>query len=57
MGDLIVATAANAANVAIGINASSGTTNNVYYNTVYLNASSGGALFSSSGVFFPLQVP
>ncbi|MBK9733409.1 MAG: hypothetical protein IPO83_19320 [Chitinophagaceae bacterium] len=51
IGDLR-ASAANAANAVIGINASSGTTNNVYYNTVYLNASSSGALFSSSGVFF-----
>lgn len=49
IGDLR-ATAANAANIIIGLNLSSGTTNNAYYNTIYLNATSTGALFSTSGI-------
>ncbi len=43
--------AANAAIPLVGIYISSGTTNNVYYNTVYLNASSTGALFGSSAIY------
>ncbi|MET0753838.1 MAG: hypothetical protein ABWZ66_10715 [Pyrinomonadaceae bacterium] len=42
--------AANAANPLIGINATGGTTVNLYYNTVYLNATSTGAVFGSSAV-------
>ncbi len=42
--------AANAANPLIGINIAAGTTSNVYYNTVYLNGSSSGALFGSSAI-------
>ena len=42
--------AANAANPLIGLNITGGTTVNAYFNTVYLNASSTGALFGSSAV-------
>ena len=42
---------ANAANPLIGINITAGTTVNVYYNTVYLNASSTGGTFGSSAIF------
>ena len=38
----------NAANPLNGINVTGGTTINVYYNSVYLNATSSGALFGSS---------
>ena len=41
---------ANAANAVIGLNISAGTTVNAYFNTVYLNASSTGALFGSSAI-------
>lgn len=49
IGDLR-ATVANAANPINGINISGGTNVNVYFNTVYLNASSTGALFGSSAL-------
>jgi trimeric autotransporter adhesin len=42
---------ANAANPLIGINVSGGTNVSLYYNSVYLNATSTGALFGSSGVY------
>ncbi|MFM2394310.1 MAG: hypothetical protein RLZZ546_2292, partial [Bacteroidota bacterium] len=42
--------AANAANPLIGINVSGGTTVNAYFNTVYLNGTSSGALFGSSAI-------
>jgi len=42
--------AANAGNPLMGINISGGTTANVYFNTVYLNGSSTGALFGSSAI-------
>ncbi len=45
------ATAANAANPLIGINISGGSNCNANYNTVYLNGSSSGALFGSSGIY------
>ena len=37
----------------IGIDLTSGTTNNVQYNTVYLNASSTSATFGTAGIRFP----
>lgn len=49
VGDLRT-TAANAANPLNGINVTGSTTTNLYYNTVYLNATSSGALFGSSGI-------
>ncbi len=49
VGDLR-APAANAANPVIGLNITGGTTVNAFYNTVYLNASSSGALFGSSAL-------
>ncbi|MBL0154104.1 MAG: hypothetical protein IPP93_11685 [Chitinophagaceae bacterium] len=49
IGDLR-APAANAANPVVGLNLTGGTTASAYYNTVYLNASSSGALFGSSAV-------
>ena len=49
IGDLR-APVANAANPLIGINITGGTTVNVYYNTVYLNGTSSGALFGSSAI-------
>jgi hypothetical protein len=51
IGDLR-ATAANAANAVRGLNLSGGTTVSASFNSIYLNASSTGALFSSSGIFF-----
>ena len=42
--------AANAANPLNGINITGGTTVNAYFNTVYLSATSSGALFGSSAV-------
>ncbi len=42
--------AGNAANPVNGINITGGTTVKAYYNTVYLNASSSGALFGSSAI-------
>ncbi|MDO8970682.1 MAG: hypothetical protein Q7U74_08345, partial [Saprospiraceae bacterium] len=42
--------AANAANPLIGLNITGGTTINVFYNTVYLNGRSTGALFGSSAI-------
>ena len=50
IGDLRT-TAANAANPLVGMYINGGTTNNVYYNTIYLNASSTGALFGSSAIY------
>jgi hypothetical protein len=41
---------ANAGNPLIGISVTGGTTDNLYYNTVYLNGTSSGALFGSSGI-------
>ncbi len=41
---------ANAANPLNGINITGGTTVNAYFNTVYLNAASAGALFGSSAI-------
>ncbi|MGK4568339.1 beta strand repeat-containing protein [Flavobacterium sp. 3HN19-14] len=41
---------ANAANPLNGINITGGTTMNVYFNTIYLNGSSSGALFGSSAI-------
>ena len=49
IGDLR-ATAANAANPLLGISITGSTTTNVYFNTVYLNGSSSGALFGSSAI-------
>ena len=49
IGDLRTTTA-NTANPLIGLNVSGGTTVNVYYNTVYLNATSSGATFGSSAI-------
>lgn len=49
IGDLRLP-AANAANALIGISLSGGTTNNLYYNTVYLNAASSSGLFGSSAI-------
>lgn len=49
IGDLR-APAANAANPVIGLNITGGTTVGVFYNSVYLNASSSGALFGSSAI-------
>ncbi|MFZ4523226.1 MAG: T9SS type A sorting domain-containing protein [Bacteroidales bacterium] len=43
--------AANSANPLAGIYVSGGTTNNIYDNTVYLNATSTGALFGSSALY------
>jgi hypothetical protein len=43
--------AANAAIPLAGIYLSGGTTNNAYYNTVYLNATSTGALFGSAALY------
>ncbi|MDN3675998.1 hypothetical protein QWY90_01580 [Flavobacterium paronense] len=50
IGDL-KATLANASNPIVGINISLGTTANVYYNTILLNATSSGAVFGSSAIF------
>ena len=44
------ATAANAANPLIGFSITGGTTVNGYFNTIYLNATSSGALFGSSAI-------
>ncbi|MBS1797763.1 MAG: hypothetical protein JSS81_28330, partial [Acidobacteria bacterium] len=49
VGDLRT-TAANAANPLIGLSITGSTNANAYYNTVYLNGSSTGALFGSSAV-------
>ena len=49
VGDLR-ATVANAANVINGINISGGTNANAYFNTVYLNATSTGVNFGTSGI-------
>jgi hypothetical protein len=49
IGDLRTPSA-NAANPLVGINITGGTTANVYYNTVYLNGTSSGALFGSSAI-------
>ena len=45
------ASVANAAIPVIGLNITSGTTDNIYFNTIYLNASSTGATFGSSGIY------
>jgi hypothetical protein len=45
------APSANAANPLIGINITGGTTVRAYYNTIYLNATSSGTLFGSSGIY------
>lgn len=53
IGDLR-ATAANVADVVKGINitaGTSGTISNVYYNTIYINATSTGANFGTTGLF------
>ncbi|MBA3663653.1 MAG: T9SS type A sorting domain-containing protein [Bacteroidetes bacterium] len=50
IGDLR-ATAANVSNAVIGINLTGGITDNVYFNTAYLNATSSGALFGTSALF------
>ena len=50
IGDLRT-TGANGANSLVGMYINGGTTNNIYYNTVYLNASSTGALFGSSAIY------
>ena len=42
---------ANAANAVNGIYVSSGTTENIYFNTIYLNATSTGAVFGTSGIY------
>ncbi len=42
---------ANIPNSIAGINLFGGTTNNVYYNTIYLNAASTGSTFGSSGIY------
>jgi len=42
---------ANAANPLAGIYIAGGTTANIFYNTVYLNATSAGALFGSSALY------
>ncbi len=49
--------AANAGNPLIGINLTGGTAANVYYNTIYLNATSSGALFGSSCIYFSSTTP
>ncbi|HRH65906.1 MAG TPA: hypothetical protein PLU53_06385, partial [Bacteroidia bacterium] len=49
IGDLR-APSGSSANAVIGINITGGTTVNGFYNTVYLNASSTGALFGSSAI-------
>jgi len=41
---------ANAGNTLVGISITGGTTINIYYNTVYLNGTSAGALFGSSAI-------
>lgn len=43
--------AANIANSIAGINLFGGLTSNVFYNTIYLNATSTGATFGSSGIY------
>jgi hypothetical protein len=45
------APAANLAIAIAGIYVSGGTTDNLYYNTVYLNATSTGALFGTTGIY------
>ncbi|MBP7168514.1 MAG: hypothetical protein KBB64_12710, partial [Bacteroidia bacterium] len=50
IGDLR-APAANSANAIIGLNLTGGTTVYASYNTVYLNASSSGAVFGSSAIY------
>jgi len=49
IGDLR-ASAANTANAIIGMSLTGATTNNVYYNTIYLNATSSGSPFGSSAL-------
>ncbi|MFN8713909.1 MAG: beta strand repeat-containing protein, partial [Bacteroidota bacterium] len=49
IGDLR-ATTANAANAVNGLNITGGTNTNAYFNTIYLNATSSGAVFGSSGI-------
>ncbi|MBO0358234.1 T9SS type A sorting domain-containing protein [Hymenobacter sp. BT186] len=51
VGDLR-APAATGLNALAGLFLSSGTTINVYFNTVYLNATSTGATFGTSGIYF-----
>jgi len=43
--------AANAANPLNGINVSGGTVSNIFYNTIYLSATSSGALFGSNALY------
>lgn len=50
IGDLRT-TAANAAIPLAGINVSGGTVSNLFYNTVYLNGTSSGALFGSAALY------
>ncbi|MBS1634742.1 MAG: T9SS type A sorting domain-containing protein [Bacteroidetes bacterium] len=50
VGD-IKAPAASGSNAVIGINLAGGTNQNVYYNTVNLNAVSTGTLFGTSGIY------
>lgn len=50
IGDLR-ATSANTGNPVSGIDVEAGSVNNIYYNTIYLNATSDGALFGSSGIY------
>ena len=50
VGNLTTPASTNLLAVA-GINVASGTTVNAYYNTLYLNASSSGATFGTSGVY------
>jgi hypothetical protein len=53
----LTAPAANAANPINGFNLTGGTTVNAYYNTIYINASSSGALFGSSAITFSSSTP
>jgi len=55
IGDL-KATLANASNPISGINISRGTTANIYYNTILLNAISSGVVFGSSAIFVDTAV-
>jgi len=56
IGDLVAPTASNTLAVS-GITVSGGTAANLYYNTIYLNASSTATAFGSSGIYLSSTTP
>ncbi len=53
----LTAPIANASNAIIGLNISGGSTVNVHHNTVFLNATSSGAVFGTSAFFISSNTP